>query len=270
MDELTTRADRIEHQALLSVWDAADEHTHAAGGLFRSVHGDCQAVGLRSIPSVGLFNRVIGASDATRADGSLDQAISDLHDAGCSCQIGYYDDFDEGRRLRAWLQERGFEEAYAWMKFIHSGDTPASAGKAQVIVRRCDATDGVTFGQVFVESFGVPGFFAPWIATLVVRSGWHCYLAETPDGEPAGAGAMFIEDGAAWLGMGGTRPDFRRLGAQGAILRARISDANAVGCDLIVTETGERVEGKPSTSYANILRVGFAEHRLRRHMIAAP
>jgi hypothetical protein len=36
-----------------------------------------------------------------------------------------------------------------------------------------------------------------------------------------------------------------------------------------VTETGERVPGKPSNSYRNILRAGFAEAYLRANFMSA-
>ena len=41
-------------------------------------------------------------------------------------------------------------------------------------------------------------------------------------------------------------------------MAARIRDAVALGCEVVVTETGEQVEGKPGFSYRNILGSGFA------------
>ena len=38
------------------------------------------------------------------------------------------------------------------------------------------------------------------------------------------------------------------------------------GAEFVVTETGERVEGRPSTSYRNILRAGFAEAHLQANL----
>jgi hypothetical protein len=36
----------------------------------------------------------------------------------------------------------------------------------------------------------------------------------------------------------------------------------------LVTETGERVEGRPSNSYRNLLRVGFQEEYLRPNWLS--
>ena len=50
-----------------------------------------------------------------------------------------------------------------------------------------------------------------------------------------------------------------RQGAQGALLAARIRRARELGCEVVVTETGELRDGLPSNSYRNILRAGFEE-----------
>lgn len=78
------------------------------------------------------------------------------------------------------------------------------------------------------------------------------YLARR-DGEVAGGGALRIVDGLAQLAGASTLPVHRRRGVQSALLRARLAEAAALGCDLAVvtTEPG-------STSQANVQRVGFA------------
>jgi hypothetical protein len=40
----------------------------------------------------------------------------------------------------------------------------------------------------------------------------------------------------------------------------RIRTAAELGCDIVITETGERRGDRPSNSYRNILRAGFTEH----------
>jgi GNAT superfamily N-acetyltransferase len=54
-------------------------------------------------------------------------------------------------------------------------------------------------------------------------------------------------------------PEHRGKGAQSALLAARIHRAVELGCDLLVTETGEQRDDRPSNSYRNILRAGFTE-----------
>jgi hypothetical protein len=70
---------------------------------------------------------------------------------------------------------------------------------------------------------------------------------------------MYAKEGVAYLGVAGTLPGHRGKGAQNALLAIRIRRAAELGCDLVVTETGERRDDRPSNSYRNILRAGFQE-----------
>jgi GNAT superfamily N-acetyltransferase len=74
---------------------------------------------------------------------------------------------------------------------------------------------------------------------------------------------LFVHEGVGWLGFGATLAKYRGRGAQSAILAARIEDARKQGCPTVVTETGELEEGRPSSSYRNILRAGFREAFVR-------
>jgi GNAT superfamily N-acetyltransferase len=219
-----------------------------------------------------MLNRVMGATPADIEDGSLADAIALLFGAGCVCQVGVHDEPEAGRGVRAWLEARGFEEGYAWMKFVHEGDAPppADVPPAGVRVRPCEEGHGERFGATFAAGYGLQAMFAPIAGAVVGRQGWHCYLAEAGNGEAIGVGAMFVDGDTAWLGLGATVPAARRMGAQGALIRARVEAAQALGCTLIVTETGERVPDRPSASYRNLLRAGFVEHGLRYHLVGVP
>ena len=88
--------------------------------------------------------------------------------------------------------------------------------------------------------------------------GWRGWIALDGD-EPVGAAGLFAADGVAYLGFAGTLPDHRGKGAQNALLATRIRSAAELGCDVVVTETGERRDDRPSSSHRNILRAGFTE-----------
>jgi hypothetical protein len=53
-------------------------------------------------------------------------------------------------------------------------------------------------------------------------------------------------------------------------MAARIGAARAAGAAVIVTETGETVEGRPANSYRNILRAGFEPAYVRPNYVSAP
>jgi len=78
------------------------------------------------------------------------------------------------------------------------------------------------------------------------------YLARI-DGCPVGAAAMRVDCKLAQLAGAGTLPEFRRRGVQKALLRQRLCDAHAAGCELAVVTTA------PGTrSQENVMRQGFS------------
>jgi GNAT superfamily N-acetyltransferase len=161
--------------------------------------------------------------------------------------------------LEEMLAAHGYEPGYAWMKFTRDGGPPAAAATD---LRVEESLDAEAFALAVAEGFGLPDRPARGLAAIVGTPGWHCFVAWDGD-EPAAGGALYADGGEAWVGIAATRPAFRRRGAQGAILAARVSCARELGARRISTETGERVAGRPDQSYRNILRAGFREAYLR-------
>jgi hypothetical protein len=159
------------------------------------------------------------------------------------------------------LRARGFEPAYAWMKFVR-GVEPPPEERWQVAVTDIGPEAAETFGGIVREGFRLPAWAAAMAAALPARPGWRCYLAH--DGELAvGAAATYVSDGVGYLGFGSVLPAARGRGAQRALFAARIRAAAALGVETLVTETGEQVPGRPDYSYRNILRMGFEPAYLR-------
>jgi GNAT superfamily N-acetyltransferase len=195
-----------------------------------------------------MFNRVIGLASTEPLDEiaafyrETPWWVSDSHGVGPE------------------LEERGFTRDYGWMKFSR-GVGPREA-QTDLQVDRVGPDRADDFAGVVVAGYGLPDSTAPLAANVVGRPGWSCYVAY--DGEsPAGAGALFVHEGVGWLGFAATLPEFRGRGAQSIILAVRIEDARRQGCSMVVTETGELEEGRPSSSYRNILRAGFREAGVR-------
>jgi GNAT superfamily N-acetyltransferase len=97
--------------------------------------------------------------------------------------------------------------------------------------------------------------FAPLMAELsevgARRTGALTYLAER-DGQPIGAGALTVAGGVALLAGASTVPEHRRLGAQLALLSARLTHAVRLGCDVAMIATAPG-----SASQRNAERHGF-------------
>jgi GNAT superfamily N-acetyltransferase len=149
------------------------------------------------------------------------------------------------------LAAHGYGEDGAWMKFRRAVEP---AAKSSTDLRVEETRDREAFALVSGEGSGIPPDLALELSTLVGAAGWHCFVAFDGD-EPAGGGALYVDGELGWLGIGATRPAYRRRGAQSAILAARIETARTLGVKRLTTETGEQVEA----SYRNILRSGFAE-----------
>ena len=121
--------------------------------------------------------------------------------------------------------------------------------------RPADATDWLS-ARRFETGYGWAKFLR-----------WHCYLALDRN-EPVAGAAMYVSGRAGWFGLTAALPEHRGKGAQRSLMAARIRDAAALGCDVVVTETGEQVEGKPNFSYRNILRAGFTFEYVRPNYVS--
>jgi GNAT superfamily N-acetyltransferase len=78
-----------------------------------------------------------------------------------------------------------------------------------------------------------------------------------------------VQQGIGWTDWGATAPDFRGRGLQRALLCHRLRLADGLGLVRVHTCTGAPAPGDPQHSYANILRCGFAETRLRANLAPA-
>jgi GNAT superfamily N-acetyltransferase len=234
--------ENAEFAALLDLLRASPEVAEVAE------IGGAVCTALRRLEDARMFNRVLNLTSTRPLEeiavfyGTTPWWVNDSHGLGPQ------------------LEERGFVRDYGWMKFSRGvGPRQAQSGLHVIRIERDRADD---FGAVVTGGYGMPEWTGPLAANVVGRPGWSCYVAY--EGEsPAGAGALFVHQGVGWLGFGATLPDFRGRGAQSAILAARIEDARQQGCSSVVTETGELAEGRPSSSYRNILRAGFREAGVR-------
>jgi hypothetical protein len=219
----------------------------------------------RGVPSL-MLNRVIGLGVGVPATSAmLDLAAEAFGETRYMIPVAPQCQPPE---LTGWLRARGFEAGYAWMKFERGAEPPPAAA-TELEMRRAAPEDADAFGQALVAGYELPGWMAGWVAALVGRPGWSCYVAFAGS-EPAAAGCAYIRPPVAWLGLAGTVPELRRRGGQGAIMAARITEAIEAGCTAIGTETGERVLGRASASYSNIMRFGFTEAYVRPNLMSPP
>ncbi len=90
------------------------------------------------------------------------------------------------------------------------------------------------------------------IGRIVVRRPGSRLFIVAVEGQPAGTGELYVEDGVAWLSADSTLPAFRRRGAQRAVQAHRLFLAAQAGCELAATESAPG-----GASQRNMERLGF-------------
>jgi GNAT superfamily N-acetyltransferase len=158
------------------------------------------------------------------------------------------------------LRSRGFTDGYAWAIFRRSTGRFEAATDLRIAEIGREHADA--FALVGREAYGFPRETDEVWRLVPGRPRWHCFLAFDGDA-PAATGALFVQGTYGWLGFAGTRPEFRRRGAQSALLAVRITRAGELGLSVLCTETGVAEEGRPSNSYRNLERAGFRVDHVR-------
>ncbi len=221
---------------------------------------------------VSYFNRVIGlGAHAPATEAQLDEAIDVFRGAGVTDFWLHLTPTARPTELAAWIAARGLKLAArrTWAKFLRGPEPVSPQPPSTLRIREAAAQDAAEVARTATTAFGLPSSLGEWFARLVGRPGWRVLIAEV-DGRIAATGSVFVQDHTAWLGVGATLPEYRRRGAQTALLAARIAAAAAAGCTVLATETGESIAGEPNPSLANIRRAGFEQVCSRWNFAAKP
>lgn len=257
-------AEQVELAGWAELWAAAPTELAARHGIASTELGGtlCTAVGEQEST---MLNRVVGLGlDEPATEEQLEEIEAFFAPHGQRYYVSLNPQAKPSE-LPGRLGRRGFRDGYAWMKFARGPEEPPPTQTA-LRVEEIGPEHGADFGEVVAAGYELEPFTVPWLAELP-KTSWRCYLAYDGE-EPAGAAALYIHDGAGYLCFAATRPEHRRKGAQSALLDRRIRDAVKAGCTELFTETGERIPMKPSNSYRNILRYGFAEAYLRPNYLS--
>lgn len=244
------------------IWQSVPADLAREKGVELREFGPVQASIARELPGVGMMNLVLGTTEPGAVeDGHLAAAAEWASSCGVHCYVPITPGLRESSAAEAWLQAKGFERGYAWMKFVRDSHPPRFTVPDIEIVELTDP-EQEPFGMIAATGFGLPAWASAFFAELAGRNGWRCYAARV-DGEAQACAAMQIHAGVAEFGIAATLEPARGRGCQLALLHRRILDAIEAGCHTLFVETGERVPDRSSASYRNILRAGFEEAYLR-------
>ena len=264
MNKTERISEEIEREALISLHKYCPPETAQELGLYLLEVGDALAAASTKDQSV-VINRALGLGTQDRVtQETLNNITKFYRDLSINKYFLHVYPNELPDNDKDILEKEGLQKSRGWMKFKRD-DSPPPEAPTELIIREASTTEeALHFGRIVANAFGMTENSAPMLAGLINNPHWHIFLSYSGD-TPAGAGAMFVHGGSAWMEWGATDPNFRRMGSQAAIMSARIQRAIELGCKRMFTETGEAVEGDPQHSYKNILKAGFTESVLREN-----
>ena len=201
------------------------------------------------------FNRTIGLRD--HGPEEIDAVLAWYRERGVDCRFDVAPMVCTERACRS-LAERGFHQSGSHTVLYGEPTPTRPAAVASVDVVEVGSGDMEVFAELFMlyyEDMNLgPDLRRRARANVEARHplpGWRLYVASV-DGAPAAFGALYVSDGVGSLGGAATAPPFRGRGCQSALVRRRIADAAAEGCDLIAAQASPG-----SSSQRNMERAGL-------------
>jgi GNAT superfamily N-acetyltransferase len=256
------RLDRVERRFWREIWRSVPAGVASEHGIELREFGPVQATVVGDLAELPMLNLILGATEPGAVEGGeLAAALAWVESKRVRPYIPVAPGGERTEAVERWLRARGYEPAYAWMKFVRDAHPPRFAAP-EVEVVELGGDEDEPFGAIAAAGFALPAWGAEFFAGLPGRPGWHCYVARV-DGTAQACAAMLVDGEVVEFGIAATLEPARGNGCQRALLHRRILDAAAAGCETLFVETGERVPGRPSASYRNILGAGFEEAYLR-------
>ena len=205
-----------------------------------------------------LFNRVLGFGDAESE--FLEEIVQFYRERYMACRIDI-NPYDADQALFNLLADSGLHpfRFHSHLYGVPQTCPPLKENDVPIAAREIRSEELRIWANVwfrgYAEALGVPMAVAEQIADatclLYGQPGWKLYLAFA-EGQPAAAGALYVQDRVASLLIVGTLPEFRRRGCQMVLHQVRMAEASRQGCDLIVAQAG-----LDTTSQHNMERAGL-------------
>jgi hypothetical protein len=211
-----------------------------------------------------LFNRAIGLGERMPAtDEQIAALIDNYERLGVDSYWIHAGPYAQPTRLGRQLQRHGLEPyRRSWVKML-GRVAPLPAPTTAACVRAAVADDAATIASIVGPAFDLSQRAAELFAALIDRPAWQIFIAEVGS-EPIAAGGLYVGGETAYLAFAATRPEWRRHGAQQALIHARMQAAVHAGCRWMASETGFPLTAdEPSPSYQNMLRVGLRPVAIR-------
>ena len=206
------------------------------------------------------MNRVIGLGHRGQAKEAMIDEIIESYRAAKRARFSILmSPGPQSRAITHWLSKRGFERHGGHTLLLRDCRVRVTSSRSDVRIARATRQHAPVIVSILEKSFGMADSRRSWaLAAATPSSGSEHYLAFV-DRIPVAVGASRIEGDLAWLGGGATLTRWRRHGAHGALIAARLRHAARLGCRWAWVETATPARGRPDVSRRNLVRHGFEE-----------
>lgn len=155
--------------------------------------------------------------------------------------------------------ERGLTGGGEWLKLAApiDGLVPKPEIETRLRIEKVRPEHADEWARVVLRAFGMPeDLLAPMFAAYIDNPAFTPFAAWDGDEIVAGAN-LFVYGPIASLNTASTLPSHQGLGAQSALIAARIEAAYQAGCKWVIAETGRPQPGAANQSLANLERAGL-------------
>lgn len=164
----------------------------------------------------------------------------------------------QSEQITRWLVARGFVRHGGHALLVRDGRLPVARVTSELRIARSTRQTATVVTAIHQRAFATPASRREWALASVRSADSNHYLAYVGS-TPVAVGTLRIDGELAWLGGAATLTRWRRHGAHGALISARLRSAARRGCRWAWVETIAPAPGRPGGSRRNLLRLGFEE-----------
>ncbi len=263
MDYDSALLERVAQRFRRDMWKSVVAEAVTESGVEVERFGPVQATAFGDLPEVHGLNQIQGAAEPGAVDdGHLGEAVEWMRAREVDYRVPVAETRPGTEEAESWLSERGYERGSGWVKLVRDASPPdwPEDPRIQIYEIGDDEADGEGMSTIVSEALELPVTAGTLFFSLPQVESWRCYTAALGPNQPVVAtGSMLILDGVAQLGPGMTLHEARGRGLNTALLRRRLVDAIAAGCQTIFIELGEVDSDTLAGTYRRLCRAGFAE-----------
>jgi hypothetical protein len=240
------------------IWGAAPQDAIDELEIRKRWFGPVLATACAGLAEATLMNTIQGAAEPGAIEGGhLAAAVEWMRTREVHYLVQVASDRPESTAAESWLSERGYEQGEMMRRYLRPAALPVPAPEPDVDVRELSATETEGMSLIFAEAMEISDLATVPLLGLPAVAGWRCYSAYVDDREAA-CGAMLLHNGLAVLGLDATAFDSRNRGCHSALIRRRLADAAAAGCQTVLAESCELPDDRAGAG-RNFQRADFVE-----------